>query len=125
LESYSQDDVKFLRQACRVFRGEFLRVGNIEVFQESVTISSVCNKVLRKLFLKPDTIGLTPTGGYTGNINYSKKAMMWLVYREQTNGCRIAHARCGREYKLSELHQLSVDGLCDETKIVYEFSGGY
>jgi hypothetical protein len=56
-----------------------MRVGHREVFQESVTLASACNKILRKLFLKTDTIGLIPTGGYTGNVNYSKKAMMWLV----------------------------------------------
>jgi hypothetical protein len=79
LESYCQEHVIVLRQACRVFRGEFMRVGNIDVFQESVTIPSACNKVLRKLFLKPDTIGLITTCGYTGNVNYSRKAMMWPV----------------------------------------------
>jgi hypothetical protein len=67
LESYCQDDVTVLRQECRVFRNEFMGIANIDVFQESVTIASACNKVLRKLFLKPDTIGLIPTGGYTGN----------------------------------------------------------
>ena len=79
LETYCQDDVAVLRQACRVFRREFLQVGNIDVFQKSVTIASACNKVLRKLFLKPDTKGLIPTGGYSGIVNYSKKAMRWLV----------------------------------------------
>jgi hypothetical protein len=53
LESYCQEDVSARRQACQVFRSEFTRVGNINVYQESVTISSACNKVLRKLFLKP------------------------------------------------------------------------
>jgi hypothetical protein len=100
-------------------------VGNIEVFQESVTIASACNKALRKLFQKPDTIGLIPTGGYTGNVNYSKKAMMWLVYREQTDGCRIAYGRNGREYRLPELPHLSVEGFCGETRTVYEFTGCY
>ena len=46
LETYCQDDVTVLKQACRVFRREFLQVGNIDVFQESVTIASTCNKVL-------------------------------------------------------------------------------
>jgi len=32
LEQYCQDDVTVLRQACRVFRREFLEIGNIEVF---------------------------------------------------------------------------------------------
>ena len=81
LESYCQDEVTVLKQVCQVIRREFLRVGNIEVFMEAVTIASACNTVLRKQFLKPDTIGLIPTGGYSGNVNYSKKALMWLVYR--------------------------------------------
>ena len=36
LESYCQYDVTILRQACQVFRREFLHVGNIEFFQEAV-----------------------------------------------------------------------------------------
>jgi len=48
LEKYCQDDVTVLRQACRVFRREFLEIGNIEVFLEALTIASACNKVLRK-----------------------------------------------------------------------------
>ena len=49
-EAYCQIDVTVLRQACQVFRREFLQVGNIDVFQESVTIASACNKILRKFF---------------------------------------------------------------------------
>jgi hypothetical protein len=104
-----------------VFRREFIRVENIEVFLESVTIAFACNEVLRKQFLKPDTIGLTPTGGYSGNVNYSKKAMMCFIYREQTNGCQIMHGRNERKYRLLERHHLSVDEFCEETKTVYEF----
>jgi len=86
LETYCQEDVTVLRQACRVFRREFIQIGNIEAFLEVITIPSACNKILRKQFLKPDTIGLIPTGGYSGNVNYSKKSLMWLVYREKTDG---------------------------------------
>jgi G:T-mismatch repair DNA endonuclease (very short patch repair protein) len=125
LESYCQDDVTVLRQACQVFRNEFMGIAKVDVFQESVAIASACNKVLRKLFLKPHTIGLIPTGGYTGNKNYSRKAMMWLVYREQTDECRIRHGRNGREYRLPELPNFSVDGFCEETNTVYEFNGCY
>jgi len=32
LESYSKDYVIVLRQACLVFRGEFMQRGNIDVF---------------------------------------------------------------------------------------------
>jgi len=76
LEAYHQDDVIVLRQACQVFRQEYMQIGNIEVLVEAITIASACNKVLRKRFLKPHTIGLIPKAGYTWNINYSKKALM-------------------------------------------------
>ena len=63
LEEYYQDDVTVLRQTCQIFRRDFIQVGNVDVFLESCTIASACSKVLRKLFLKPETIGLIPTGG--------------------------------------------------------------
>ena len=67
LETYCHDDFTVLRQAYRVLRREFLQIGNIEVFLEFLTIALACNKLLRRTFLKPDTIGLIPTGGYTCN----------------------------------------------------------
>jgi hypothetical protein len=73
LESYFQDEVTVWRQACQLFRREFIQTGNIEVFLEATTIASACNKVLRKRSLKPNIIGLIPTGGYSGNVKYSKK----------------------------------------------------
>jgi hypothetical protein len=69
LEEYCQADVTVLRQSCQVFRREFIEIGNIEIFIESITIASAWNKVLRRRFLKPDTIGLIPAGGYMGKVN--------------------------------------------------------
>ena len=63
LEEYYQDDVT-IRQACQIFRRDFIEIGNVDDFLDAVTIASACNS-LRKRFLKPDTIGLIPTGGYT------------------------------------------------------------
>jgi len=126
LETYCQDEVTVLRQACRVFRREFIQIGNIEIFLEAITIASACNMVLRKQFLKPDTIGLIPTGGYGGNINYSKKSLMWLVYREKADvGRKILHGHNGREYRLPDLPHFRVDGFCQETRTVYECLGCY
>jgi len=110
LEQYCQDDVTVLRQACRVFRREFLAIGNIEVFLEALTIVSACNKVLRKKFLKTETIGLIPPGGYSANRRYSKKALMWLLHMQRTDGCHIQHARNGQVYRPPELPLYSVDG---------------
>ena len=120
LEAYSQDEVSVLREACSVFRSEFIQIGNIHVFVQSVTIASACNKLTRKRFLKPNTIGLIPWDGYSGNVNYSNKAIMWLVYREEPDGCTIRHARNGQEYRPPDLPRHSVDGLCAETIIVYD-----
>ena len=100
-----------------------MQIGNIEVFLESISIVSACNKVLRKRFLQPDTIGLIPTGGYTCNNNYSKKALMWLLHMEETDGVKILLGRNGRENRLSEMPRFSVDGYCPETRTVYEFFG--
>ena len=125
LEQYCQDDVTVLRQACQIFRRNFMEIGNIEVFLEALTIASACNKVLRKKFLKPETIGLLPPGGYSANNRNSKKALMWLLHMEQADGCQIQHARNGREYRPPELPHYSVDGYCAETRTVYEFLGCY
>ena len=97
----------------------------MEVFLESLTIASACNKVLRGKFLKPDTIGLIPTGGYTCNNKYSKKVIMWLLHMKQTEGVAIKQARNGREYRVPELPHFSVDGYCAETNTVFEFFGCY
>jgi len=66
-EQYCPGDVTVLRQASRVFRQDFMQIGNLDVFFESITISSACNRDPRKRFLQPDTIGLIPTGGCTCN----------------------------------------------------------
>jgi len=125
LEQYCQDDVTVLRQACRVFRREYLEIENIEVFLEALTIASACNRVLRKKFLKPETIGLIRPGGYSANRRYSKKALMWFLHMERTDGCHIQHARNRREYRPPEFPQYSVDGYCAETRNIYEFLGYY
>ena len=103
LKEYCQDDVTVLREACSIFRRDFIEMGNIEVFIEAYTIASTCNKVLRKTFLKPDIIGLILSGGYSCNQNYSKKALMWLLHMEQVDECKISHVRNGREYRLPDL----------------------
>jgi hypothetical protein len=82
LEQYCQDDVTVLRQTCPIIRREFMEVGNLDVFLESCTIASACNKVFRKRSLTPETVGLIPSGGYTRNRNYIKKALMWLLHME-------------------------------------------
>jgi hypothetical protein len=102
-----------------------MRAGSIDVFQESITIPSQHAIRCCGICFETRNHWSDPYGGYTGNIKYRKKAMMWLVYREQTDGCHILHGRNGGEHKLPELPNLSVDRFCAETKTVYEFKGCY
>jgi len=106
-----------------VFKRDFMQICNFEVFLESITIASACNELLRKRFLKTDTIDLMPVGGYSGNVTYSKKALMWLVHMEQLDGVKIKHARKCRECRLPELPRYSVDGYCSDNRIMYELLG--
>jgi len=39
---------------------------------------------------------------------------------EEPDGVQIMHCRNGREYKLPELPNFSVDGFCPETNKIYE-----
>jgi G:T-mismatch repair DNA endonuclease (very short patch repair protein) len=50
---------------------------------------------------------------------------MWLLEKEQTDGCHIQHARNGREYRPPKLSHYSVDWYCAETRTLYEFLGCY
>jgi hypothetical protein len=123
LEEFCQDDVRVLRQACQIFRRDFMEIGHIDVFLDPCTMASACNKVLRKRFLTLETIGLIPNGGYSCKKNYSNKALMWILHMQQTEGCKIMHARNSREYRLPELPRFSVEGNCAETRNVDEFLG--
>jgi hypothetical protein len=73
------------------------------------------------MFLKPDTLGLIQTGGYTCNNMYMNIAIMWLLHMEQTDGVAIKHARNGREYRLPELPLFNIDGHCAEKTTICEF----
>jgi len=109
-----------------VFRRELIQIGNIEVFLEAIKIASACNKVLRKRFLNTDTIGLIPMGGYGGNVNYSKKSLIWLFHIVKLVGeGKILPGRNGRDYRLPELSHINVDGFCPETRRGYEFISCY
>ena len=125
LEAYCQDYVTVLRKACGVFRREFLHIGKIEVSLESLAIASAWYKVLQPTFLKPDAIGLIPTGGYTCDNKYNKKAIMWLFHMGQADGVFMKHARNRCEYRLPELPHLSADGYCVEINKIYEYFGCY
>ena len=97
LLAYCMDDVNVLRQACCAFRNLFLKLVKMDPFRQAITISSICNKVFRTTFLKPDTAGIIPRGWYRMGDRQSVEALQWLAYIGQSRD-NIVRAGNGREY---------------------------
>ena len=49
---------------------------------------------------------------------WGEKAMVWLMQEEKEDK-RILHEKNGKERQLSELPDICVDDLCEETRTVY------
>lgn len=123
---YCRADVSILRQACLSFRKIFVQTGNVCPFSEACTIASACNLLYRKNYLKPNTIGIIPPGGYRLADKQSDKALKWLLFQEIKNGgIKIQNSRRGREVRLDI--GFLVDGYYEDSetgeKIVYQFYG--
>ena len=111
LVKYCKLDVKILRMACLAYRKIFLKIASICPFEEACTIASTCMKVYRKMFLKPNLIGIIPKNGYRFSNNYSFESLKWLVWMEHQMQRTIRFAARGREIRLEE--GFTVDGFCD------------
>ena len=92
----------------------------MDVFLESITIVSACNKVFRKTFVQPDTIGIIPIGAYTDNGKESRKAIACLKLEENESKV-ILRGRNGKERQLPEIRDIYIDGFCEEMRIVSDF----
>ena len=115
LVEYCVSDVEILSQACLKFRELLMVAGNVCPYMEACTIASTCNKVFRRKYLTPDTIGIIPKDGYRWTDNQSKIAVQWLVWEERQRGVNITHAAKQAEVTL---HGTKVDGYCRETNQV-------
>ena len=82
------------------FRESFLEIGRICPFTEATTIASACMKVIRKNFLKTNTVGILPARGYRFSDNQSVIAIQWLVWMERELNREIQHAGRCREIRL-------------------------
>ena len=71
---YCRSDVDILRRCCLKFRTLFRKECGLDPFLHSFTIAAACNKVYRHRFLKPNTIGIVPPGGYRVKIRQSNMA---------------------------------------------------
>jgi hypothetical protein len=104
-----------------VHSGMFLKLVNMNPFRQSVTISSICNRVFRTMFLKSDTVGIIPRAGYRMGDRQSVEAIQWLAIMGRSRN--ITNAGNGREVHLDGRPNLKVDGYCNETNEVFEYLG--
>ena len=108
LLAYCMDDVNVLRQACCAFRNLFLKLVKMDPFRQAITISSICNKVFRTMFLKRDSVGIIPRGGYRMGDRQSVVALQWLAYIGRTRN-NVTHAGNGREAHLRGVPNVKVE----------------
>ncbi|XP_057658493.1 uncharacterized protein LOC130895287 [Diorhabda carinulata] len=120
--AYCIDDVSILARSCLKFRDLLLKEGGVDPFTEAITLPGACNKIFRRNFLKPNTIGLIPKNGYRCRDKQSKIAIQWLIWEERQRGIKIEHASRGREVVINGL---KLDGYCNTTREVFEFEGCY
>ncbi|XP_074026164.1 uncharacterized protein [Leptinotarsa decemlineata] len=122
LVEYCQSDVDILSRACLKFRELMIQEGGVDPFTEAITLPGTCNKIFRRNFLKPNTIGLIPKNGYRWCDNQSKIAVQWLLWEERQRGIEIQHAGRGSE---ASIFNMKVNGFCEKTKQIFEFHGCY
>ena len=122
LEAYCRNDVEVLMKVILEFRDKFMSMtgknGNnpVDPFADSITIAGAAMNTFRKLFLKPNKIGLI----YNTKHNQSKEALEWLMYLNDHDHQGIRHARNGGEYQIPGTN-FKVDGYRETVKTVYEF----
>ena len=132
LEAYCRNDVEVLMKVVLEFRDKFMMMTGqydnepVDPFEGWVTIAGAANNTFRKLFLKPNTIGLISNHGVVPKHNQSKEALKWLMYlSDHCEGHHgIHHARNGGEYSIPGTN-IRVDGYQENpetgVKTVYEF----
>ena len=120
---YCRQDVTILRLGCLSFKKNFIKFASTDPLKECVTIASSCMRAFRKKFLRKNTIGIMPQGGYRLLDKQSFKALYWLAWMEKEMKCRIQHSLRSREKRLPEGYL--VDGYCELQGIgvVLQFHG--
>jgi hypothetical protein len=61
---YCDSDVTIMRRANMMNRDLLLETTGVDPLVEATTVASTCNRIFRRNYLKKDTIGLVPPGGY-------------------------------------------------------------
>ncbi|KAK3924463.1 putative DNA polymerase [Frankliniella fusca] len=129
LIEYCISDVTILRQACHAFRSLFEQTAGFDPMFNCMTLSSACIAAFRRNFLKPNTIGIVPPGGYHGRGKQSHMALKWLDYESHKLGKVISTIYTDREISVMGRR---VDGYVEiplpdggVERRIYQFHGCY
>ncbi|KAK3910304.1 putative DNA polymerase [Frankliniella fusca] len=127
LIEYCISDVTILRQACHAFRKLFAGVAGFDPMFQCITLSSACMAAYRRNFLRVNTIGIVPPGGYHGRGKQSHSALRWLDYESHKLGKVIKTIHTDREVSVTGRR---VDGYVELSlenggveKRIYQFHG--
>jgi len=63
-----------------VHLGLFFKLINMDPLWQAITISPICHKVFRKMFLEQDIVGIIPRARYRIGDHLSVDALQWLAY---------------------------------------------
>ena len=117
---YCLNDVDVLREACIIFRKNFIEQCHTDPFS-CITLSSACMKNFRMNYLKSETLAVPcPLDYKRKSKRYSGEAIEWLNYLAYTEGVVIEHALNRGEKRILQFH---VDGYCPQTMTAFEFYG--
>jgi len=94
----------------------------LDPFAKSCTIAGACNRVYGTHYLKPDTIGIVPHGGFRCVNKQSTTAIKWLKWLSFKRKIHIRHAKNDIHGEL-QIGPYKVDGVCGPK--VFEFHGCY
>ncbi|XP_078684907.1 uncharacterized protein LOC144918222 [Branchiostoma floridae x Branchiostoma belcheri] len=121
MTKYCITDVLVLERGLLRFRDTFgSATCGINPIDKPLTIASACNLVFRTNFLKANTIGIVPTGGYRHYELQSKEALDWINFVAFRDSLHIQHVNSGGEKRVCGR---KVDGFCAERNTVYEYHG--
>jgi G:T-mismatch repair DNA endonuclease (very short patch repair protein) len=121
IRKYCANDCYILRRACTAFREMFIPL-NVDPFQETFTLASLANTVLRRNFYEDKAIGIIPRSD-SYRSSQSVEALKYLVWlQKEQNLPNLKYAGNGTEQVILGA---PVDGYDEATKTVYQFHGDY
>lgn len=113
---------EFIEQVNKVHNGLYI-YSNVDYISTNSKVTITCK--IHGDFKQTPNNHLSGKGcAKCNNRCYSKKAISWLRYIENTQQISIQHAENGGEFLIPGTRR-KADGYCKETNTIYEFNGDY